>query len=75
MGTLIDELERNTTIDIVKSALEFGCPVEVIIKILMHKLNLTKDEADQIYKTEVLGTATVQAKNLINNQAHLVNIT
>ena len=59
MGTLIDELERNTTIDIVKSALEFGCPVEVIIKILMHKLNLTKDEADQIYKTEVLGTATV----------------
>lgn len=53
MGTLVDELERNNTIDTVKNILKNGCPVDAVIKTLMDKLNITEEEAKQIFDEEV----------------------
>ena len=53
MGTLVDELERNKTIENAKSNIKLGATDDFVIKFLMMNLELSEEEAKEIFEEEV----------------------
>jgi len=53
MGTLVDELERNKTIENAKIFLKNGGSEDVVIKTLAEGLHITEEEAKEVFKEEV----------------------
>lgn len=53
MGTLVDEIERNTIISSAKTNFELGMNEEFIVEFLIRKLEISMDEAKKIFITEV----------------------
>lgn len=53
MGTLVDELERNKIIEAAKSNITLGATDEFVIKFLMINLELSEEEAEEIFIEEV----------------------
>lgn len=54
MGTLVDEIERNTIIEAAKCNIKLGATDDFVIKFLMINLELSEEEAKEVFKEEVM---------------------
>lgn len=57
MGDFLDEVERKAIVNSARVNLQLGAEQEFIVRFLMKTLNITEQEAVDIFNKEVLKTA------------------
>ena len=57
MGSFLDEVERKAIVNSARVNLQLGAEQEFIVRFLMKALNITEQEAVDIFNKEVLKTA------------------